>query len=42
VHEDNKKYEFDNDVFSADFFDFLKSILGAANQLLSSDEVSSN
>ena len=34
VHEDNKKYEFDNDIYSTEFFEFLKSILGAGNKLI--------
>jgi hypothetical protein len=30
VHEDNKKFEFDNDIYSQEFFEFIKSILQAA------------
>lgn len=34
VHEDNQKFEFDNDIYSTEFFDFLKSILSAGNKLI--------
>ena len=27
VYEDNQKFEFDNDVYSSEFFDFVKGIL---------------
>jgi len=27
VSEDNKKFEFDNDIYSQEFFDFVKGIL---------------
>jgi hypothetical protein len=27
VHDDNKKFEFDNDIYSQEFFEFVKSIL---------------
>ena len=30
VHEDNKKFEFDNDIYSQEFFDFIKSILSTS------------
>mmetsp|Transcript_23122 Transcript_23122/g.22561 ORF Transcript_23122/g.22561 Transcript_23122/m.22561 type:complete len:398 (+) Transcript_23122:386-1579(+) len=33
VHEDNKKFEFDNDIYSQEFFDFIKSILSTSVQL---------
>lgn len=33
VHEDNKKFEFDNDIYSSEFFDFLKNVLQAGNKL---------
>ena len=28
MHEDNKKYQFENDIYSAEFFDFILQILG--------------
>ena len=33
VHEDNKKFGFDNDIYSQEFFDFIKSIMQAALNL---------
>jgi hypothetical protein len=33
VHEDNKKFGFDNDIYSQEFFDFIKSIMHAALNL---------
>jgi hypothetical protein len=45
VFEDNQKFEFDNDIYSQEFFDFVKSILTAAKTSLKEqgipDELSS-
>ncbi len=30
--EDNQKFEFDNDIYSSEFFEFVRSILVAAQQ----------
>ena len=32
VMEDNQKFEFDNDIYSSEFFEFVRSILVAASQ----------
>jgi hypothetical protein len=34
VFEDNQKFEFDNDIYSQEFFDFVKSILSASKSAL--------
>jgi hypothetical protein len=34
VFEDNQKFEFDNDIYSQEFFDFVKSILLASKSAL--------
>ena len=33
VHEDNKKFGFDNDIYSQEFFEFIRSIMQAALNL---------
>jgi hypothetical protein len=30
--DDNQKFEFDNDIYSQEFFEFVRSILVAASQ----------
>lgn len=33
VFEDNQKFEFENDIYSQEFFDFVKRILNATLQI---------
>ena len=39
VFEDNQKFEFDNDIYSQEFFDFVKSILTAAKTALKEEGI---
>ena len=38
VFEDNKKFEFENDIYSQEFFNFIKSIIVAVTQLKESQQ----
>ena len=38
MHEDNKKYQFENDIYSAEFFDFILQILGGVAGLEAGSE----
>lgn len=40
VSEDNKKFEFDNDIYSQEFFDFVKGILLSVQVTLQTDSAS--
>jgi hypothetical protein len=44
VQEDNQKFQFDNDIYSQEFFDFVKGILEAVKESIgkSSDPIMDN
>lgn len=42
VFEDNKKFTFENDVYSSEFFDFIKDILTSVASFAGNDEVTAD